>query len=308
MSTYRALLDQILRDLRENDKVEVVLLIGSRARKEQPDDAYADLNLILSVKDPDFFLYTDQWLLKIGNARISFVQDTFCELKERRVLFDGGIDVDLVILPEANRVSFLRHPDAVSILQQGYRVLLDKSGSFERGIKRLPEQNISVFPSEQEFLNGVKDFWYHLVWAMKKLQRGELWASIVCLDRNMQQKLLWIIECCMHIRKGKEYNTWYGGRFLDFWVDPDIREDLGRCFSQYSSADMLRALTEITVLFRRLAKEAAQALGFPYPEAEDQYATELVRASMQHYHNTSAQAQVDDLAQNGGESHESPMH
>ena len=287
MNAYMELIDRLLNYCKNNSMVDGVLMIGSRARKERPGDAYADVDLAILVNDTKFFLASDEWLNEVGDVKISFLERTFLSLNERRVLFDGGLDMDILILPVEMSKEILSSKLVVSILRKGYKILLDKTGMLEKYTADLPKESTLSHPDEEEFLDTVKDFWYHLVWTMKKLQRGELWAAKFCLDHYMKQKLLWMMECCMHTRKGLDYNTWYGGRFLEFWLDEDILEDLRSSFSDYSHADMLRALTENTVLFRRLAKETAEALSYEYPHDADKYAAKLIHTFTRQYQSPS---------------------
>ena len=294
MNAYMELIDRLLNYCEENSMVDGVLMIGSRARKERPGDAYADVDLALVVNDPEYFLSSDEWLSSIGNVKISFLERSFLSLQEHRILFGNGIDADIIILPTDMCEQILSSKLVISILQKGYKILLDKTGVLGHCTADLPEESPSLYPDEKEFLDTVNDFWFHLVWTMKKLQRGELWAAKSCLDHYMKQKLLWMMECCMRIRKGPEYNTWYGGRFLEFWLDDDILDDLSSVFSGYSHADMLRALTENMVLFRRLAKETAEALSYEYPRDADKYAAELIHKLTQQYQSPTEEESAGD--------------
>ncbi|MCL2810306.1 MAG: aminoglycoside 6-adenylyltransferase [Clostridia bacterium] len=257
-------------------RIAAVVVIGSRARDDRPADAYSDLDILLVVEDPAFFLETDDWLWQIGEFHISFVEETIGGAKERRVLFDDALDVDFVLLPEAEAWSALRSAEAIGILQRGYRVLVDKRGFFAL----LPGMSIrpsaATLPDEAEFLNNINDFWYHAVWTAKKLLRGEVWMAISCLDCYMKHKLLWMIEQHARATHGPQRDTWFAGRFLDTWADDATKDALRHAFARYETQDIKRALFETMDLFRSLAVESTEKLGFCYPCKADRVATQWV--------------------------------
>ena len=260
------------------DRIAAAIVIGSRARSDRPADAYSDLDMLLVVEDPAFFLSTDDWLRQIGAYHISFEQDTIGGLKERRVLFDGALDVDFVLLPEAAAAAALQSAEGIGILARGYRVLIDKrglsallpAGEGEARRRAVPP------PDEAEFLHCAHDFWYHAVWTAKKLLRGEVWIAKSCLDGYMKHRLLWMIERHAHATQGPGCDTWHGGRFLDTWADAATRRGLREAFARYDAEDIGRALFATMDLFRDLAKESAGRLGFDYPAQADRAATEWV--------------------------------
>lgn len=59
-----------------SDDVKSALIIGSRARIDRPADEYSDLDLIMVVTNPDYYLSSNQWLENIGAYWISFTEDT----------------------------------------------------------------------------------------------------------------------------------------------------------------------------------------------------------------------------------------
>jgi aminoglycoside 6-adenylyltransferase len=66
-----------------------------------------------------------------------------------------------------------------------YRVLLDKDGVL-RSLPALAELAATAppppLPTEAAFLNQISDFWYHALWAARKLRRGELLVAKQCCD------------------------------------------------------------------------------------------------------------------------------
>ena len=257
------------------DNLRAALIIGSQARTDHRADEYSDLDIIMIVDNPNYFLSSDQWLRSIGDYHISFVENTIDGGKERRVLFDNALDVDFVMIPESN-VNALNDGEAVKILERGYHILIDKIG-LQAKIKSLGivKPTLSL-PAENEFLNIVNDFWFHSVWTAKKLKRGELWTAMLCVDSYMKRKLLSIIEYYAQAVHGADYNTWHSGRFIEEWAEKWITEKLSLCFSHYNKENIKNALLSTMDLFRSIAIEIAKKFCFQYPKEADEYATAWV--------------------------------
>src|SRR5437660_12870420 len=92
--------------------IRAAIVIGSRARVERPADEWSDLDLVFFTANPEYYLSKTDWLESIGNPLLTFVQNTPTGgQRERRVLFDSGLDVDFTIVSNAEArllVRFLR--------------------------------------------------------------------------------------------------------------------------------------------------------------------------------------------------------
>jgi aminoglycoside 6-adenylyltransferase len=200
-------------------------------------------------------------------------------LKERRVLLDNALDIDIIFRPKST-IGKIATDDVAVILSNGYKVIVDKIGINDILSEIKADNQTNKLPNESDFINTVNDFWYHAVWTTKKLKRGELWTAKFCLDTYMKWKLLTMIEYHTNILNGNEHNTWYSGRFIEEWAVPWIIDELSLCFSHYDKEDMKSALSSSMNLFRSVAIEVAEKLCFEYPSKSDKYATEWVNANM----------------------------
>ena len=273
MDKYSELIENIISFGNRDDRIIAIVMVGSQAREENTADQYSDLDLIMIVQDANYFVNANKWLSEIGKHHISFLEKTIDGADEKRVLFDGALDVDFVILTENDAKAALINGDSQKMLCNGYRILVDKAG-----IKSLvpPQQLIRkpyVFPTEIVYVNVVNDFWYHAIWTSKKLLRGEFWAAKFCLDCNMKNKLLWMIEFYEHTRNKSNYNTWYNGRFVDSWAGEDIKTLLADSFAHYEKQDMISSLKKTMELFRHLAVCIAASVSYTYPMEADRYSS-----------------------------------
>lgn len=178
---------------------------------------------------------------------------------------DEYSDLDLIIVTEKPEqfVNNLKSGVAQWIMNRGYYVIYE-SGGYTEIIKRYVSHIHSIPKmSETEYINVVNDFYFHNIWACKKLRRGEVWAAKMCVDSYLKNYLLKMIELYCFNQNG--IDVWHDGRFLDKWADEDIINELKNCFAHYDSDDIMRALWATHNLFDRTAKVVAQTLGYKYP-------------------------------------------
>jgi aminoglycoside 6-adenylyltransferase len=285
--------------------IRAALVIGSRARTEHPADEWSDLDIVFFTTKPELYLSNADWLENIEKPLLTFVQETPTGgQRERRVLFEGGLDVDFTIVNNAEAKLLLRFlrlrkwfpklphlfpkrkaqkmlqeiADFVGIIRRGMRVLLDKDGvvAFMPLVSDSSLSRPPLKPTQSEFMALVNEFWYLAVLMTKKLRRGALWTAIRINDCSMKLLLLQMMEWHARAMNGWDYDTWHNGNFLEEWADPRALNALPDIFAHYNKDDMSSALRETMKMFRWLAIETAEQLGFPSPIDADRRTTELI--------------------------------
>jgi len=269
---YDEIIDRFIEFGEECDYIRSAIVIGSRGREDIQADEWSDLDIVIFTEDVDYFIWNERWLDEIGEYWLTFLEDTpIGDAKERRVLFHGALDVDFAVLPACNFDEIKGDPDIRSTFSKGYKVLIDKDGLFD-DIEFIHDEisrpKKDKFPSQIDFDNLVKDFWYHAVWSGKKLLRGEIWVAKFCVDGYMKHKLLNMIEWHTMLKKDEDVRE--DGRFLEMWADHRIIEDLEKCFSYYDEEDIIRALKETMKLFRWITEEVSDELGYGYDTAAEE--------------------------------------
>lgn len=247
-----------------------IIAFGSSTRAYAPADVYSDLDLILVCRNPDSWLY-GSLPDKLGDVKISFVEPTFAGGVERRLLYNSSLDVDLIVLTPEQMDLALKSGAASDVMGRGYSVLYDDIKITDR-LRDLPAPETHRGMTEQEFGNTVNDFWFHTVWAAKKILRGELWTAKMCIDAYMKHLLLRMLEAARADREAVCHN----GRFLEKWAGEDVVTALCGCFARYDRRDMVHALQNTAGLFRELSRCVAQKHGFPYPHGAEAYAYSLL--------------------------------
>jgi aminoglycoside 6-adenylyltransferase len=278
--SYDQLTQRIATWAHQDPDVRAALVIGSRARTDHPADAWSDLDILLFVRDPDVYVRSADWVAGFGPVWLTFTECTpGGGAWERRVLFEGGLDVDFALNPAQWLEHMAAHglvPEMADVIRRGVRVLADKDG-LAANILQLPLPNVPPFhqPTDSEFLSVVSDFWYHSLWSAKHLRRGELWWAKAGCDWKLKGLLQQLLEWHAHAVQGAQRDTWMRGRFLEEWADPHAVAQLSTVFAHYDRQDIARALWATMELFRWLAIETAQQWQYAYPVASDWAVTNL---------------------------------
>jgi aminoglycoside 6-adenylyltransferase len=271
------LLERFLEWASSRPDIRAAALVGSGAQADYPADEWSDLDIVFTTTGPRSYLSSSDWVQAVGNPWIVTVERAPSgEIVERRVLFEGGQDVDFIVLLAGQVAACLRETPLGEIVVRGMRILLDKDGELS-GLKLPASGKEPHFaPPSSAFLETVNDFWYHAVWTAKKLRRGELWVGKSCCDVYMKGLLLHMIAWHARATQGEALNTWYNGRYLEQWAAPRVVEGLCACYAHYDRDDVWRALIATMDLFRWIAQETAEWLNLPYPADADRHAADWV--------------------------------
>jgi len=244
----------------ERPDIRAAFVVGSRARTDTPADRWSDLDIVLVVDDPEPYAQSAAWVSEFGTPVLTFLEETPVGQRERRVLYETGEDVDLPLFPLSALEQLEQSGAANELLGRGYRLLVDEIGLDER-LRNLAERPPApALPTQADFDQLAADFWYHALWAAKKLRRGEVFTAIGCLDGYLKARLVTLLE--WHARAiDPSVDTWHEGRFLERWADPGALSALEKAFAHYDVRDVVRALWETIDLFQAVEEETARRLG-----------------------------------------------
>lgn len=263
----------------EEPAVRAALIVGSQARSKEPADEWSDLDLVIFHDAPEQLIASTEWVGRFGTVVLTVVEPTaVLDSRERRVLYSDGRDVDFAVFSSKGLGLVTKSPEGLAVLARGYEILVDKDQqltTLRDALGNRPPERLPL-PTEEQFQAAVADFWYHVLWAAKKLRRGELWTAKLGCDGYLKLALLRMIEWRTIARHGREANVWHAGRFLERWTDPDVRARLPATFSSYRLVDMVRGLGETARLYSELARELAKARNWVYPLAAEARVLELM--------------------------------
>jgi aminoglycoside 6-adenylyltransferase len=156
------------------------------------------------------------------------------------------------------------------VLQRGVRVLLDKTDAAADW--RVAEIAAPQPPTQAAFTALINRVLFDAIKTAKFIRRNDLWRAKQLCDSDLKEHLLVMLEWHALTQK-RTQEIWYDGRFIDEWADREALAALPDAFAVYHAADLQRALFSTLDLFRRLAHEVADRLGYAYPADADEFVT-----------------------------------
>ena len=272
---YAEIKDRVRKRAEREPEIHAVIMIGSYTRENVPADEYSDIDLIIVTDAPEKW-FSGEYPDLLGKTDISFIEPTLGGGKERRNIYDGDKDVDMIALTLVQYEKALEEGVLEWVMNRGYKVLYaDSARITELAAKYVRTVVSRGAVSEEEFVNTVNDFFFHNIWACKKLFRGELWSAKMCIDGYLKDRLRVIIEEYSAVTDGAD--VWHDGRFMDRWADGTVLAELKNCFAHYDADDCRKALAATHKLFVRLARAVAEKRGYKYPESAEICAAEYLK-------------------------------
>lgn len=275
---YVDLIGRILTWAEAEPDVYGIVVIGSQSRLDPPPDRWSDLDLMVLCDDPGRWLGSSDWLQSFGPPLSVFTERTPLgghdwDWTVRRVLYADGRDVDFSLLP-------LAHVDEAiamnaGILSWGYQVLYDANGTLETrlagavaGVTADTWGAASAAVTDAAQLQeAVQVLLYHVIWAQKKLARGEIWVAAGCLNSFLRPYLLALVEAHNQATGAPAMPFNYEGRFLERRTAPEVLHLLHGCAAGYDCGALTAALGSLLELIGTLAPAVYAAHGLAWDAA-----------------------------------------
>ncbi len=265
------LIERLARWARRRNDVHVLMVVGSQARSDHAADEFSDVDVILTVDDPEVFLGRSEWLGEIGPVIADVVESTaFGGMSERRVLFASGRDVDFSIVPvDMMRLlgDFKSLAEVRELFGRGVRLLVDKVGIADEIATISPPESGAGLLSESDYRALSSKFWYHLIAATRKWRRGELWVAMAWCEGQLTASTVDLARWWTQLLRGST-DVWHGSRFIEEWLDPSVMSALAATRTGYGSAEIGHGLRRLAELFRRLEADCREVSGYESPVDE----------------------------------------
>ena len=265
MRTEQEMVDLILEVARQDERIRVVAMNGSRANPNAPRDAFQDYDIVYVVTEMASYLTDDAWLDYFGRRGIMQKPDAmelfpsdgrtrFAYLMQ----FEDGNRIDLTLLPRQELEQYLKEDSII-------RILLDK----DRRVPALPKSSDSDYwikrPTPGMFDDCCNEFWWLSTYVAKGLARNELPYAIAHLDL-MRKQLMTMLSWQIGLEKGFNFSIGKQFKYLKQHLSDDVWQNLCATWNAGSPEACVQALEGMLALFREVSKDLAQRFGHNYPD------------------------------------------
>ena len=277
MRTQDEVMGLILRVANGDDRIRAVLLGGSRANRNVPEDILQDFDITYVVSEMESLLQDHNWIDVFGERLIlQMPEEMTIGEKDKHcfhylMLFKDEVRIDLTLLP-------------LSALETGYKpgsltvLLLDKDNLFEK----LPTPTDADYrikrPTEQEFKDCCNEFWWVSTYVAKGLWRHELIYAKATLENVVRLMFLKMIEWYIGAQTEFKVSLGKSGRNVKQHASPELYQKI---LSTYQDSDINNtwlSLFTMTSTFSELANEVACGLGFRYNMVEEENVTGYLKS------------------------------
>lgn len=279
---YELAIERFTRWADQQPDVRAAMLVGSRARTSYVADRWSDLDLIMLTSDVERHISSGAWMAAIGTPWLVYIDPATVGIgRECYALFEQNVDVNLAIFPPAYVDLIASDPDTTQIFQRGVRLLLDKDGALAAVLAAVPAPAPAQPPAPEAFARHVNEFCFNTVWTARRLGRGDLWRALNSLEAHMKcGGLLPMLAWHARATYGWQHDTWYGGRCVEQWADPQVVAALPATFARFDRADIRRALLATAALFHRLGHVVSARLEYSYPYELEQRVARWLHAQL----------------------------
>ncbi len=270
----RVVEDEIIRRLvhwaEGQPSIRAMLLTSSRAVPNAPLDAFSDYDIILVVTEVRPFYMDDSWLEDLGQVLVVYRDpvrlDYGLEQFGRVTFYKDETKIDYTVLSVAWLRRILEKRRLPDDLDAGYAVLLDK----DHLAGRLRPPTYSAYipgpPTEAEYRTAIEEFWSEAPYVAKNLWRDELIFAKYNLEYVMKfEKLRQMLVWRMEIDHDWSLKPGVYGRGLKKRLSPEIWSELETTFVGAGVEENWQALFNTIELFRKVAIEVGNHLGYVYP-------------------------------------------
>jgi len=262
--------------------IRAMILTSSRTRPDGPVDRLSDYDLILAVSDVGAFAFDDAWISEYGRPMVRWGdQGEMHALATyfRGVVYQNAVKIDYSIWP----VELLERIEAAALLPDqldvGYRVLLDKDQRTAGWKQPSYQAHIPARPTEAEYQALVEEFWWGTTYVAKSLWRDELVFATWVLDQGLKlETLRRMLEWRIEIDHNWSVKPGVYGRGLKQLLPPNIWSEFASTYVSLDVEETWAALDRAIALFRQVALNVGNALGYPYPQQVDDQVSAYLEA------------------------------
>ena len=264
--------------------VRAMLLTSTRANPNAPVDALSDYDVVLVVADIHPFVEDKAWLQDFGQVLVVYwdpihpAPDYGIEQVANVTQYADGLEIDFTLWPVALLRRITKAPVLPADLDVGYTILVDKDHLTDGMKPPTYTAYIPTPPTDDTYQTVVQDFFSDAPYVAKCLWRDELLPAKWCLDYDMKHNFLrQMLEWRMERDHGWSVPAGALGRGLKKRLPPEIWSQLERTYVGAGIAENWEALFKTIALFRQVAMEVADHLGYAYPHDLDQRVTTYVQ-------------------------------
>lgn len=278
------IINRLIRWSEELDPIRVMLLTSTRAVPNAPVDPLSDYDVILVVNDIHPFFEDRGWLKDFGEVLVEYWDpihpdpDHGIEMFANVIQYADGLKIDFTFWPVDLLRKIIESPTLPAELDAGYRVLMDKDQLTDEMRAPTYKAYIPTLPTFEIYQKTIEDFFSDVPYVAKCLLRSELFPVKWALDYDMKHQFLRLmLEWRVEIDHDWSVPVGALGKGLKKRLPIEIWSQLGETYVGSDIAENWESLFKTITLFRQVAMEVGEELGYAYPQRLDERVTKFAK-------------------------------
>ena len=275
MRNEKEMMDLILGIAQRDERIRAVYMNGSRTNPNVEKDIFQDYDIVYVVRETGSFISDKFWPSIFGEIAIMQLPDDndnawganhdFSRSYAWLMLFKDGSRIDLGIETREKALKgFADEYDKLTV------ILLDKDNILPPCPPPSDEDYWIKKPSIEQFHAHCNEFWWCLNNVAKGIARDELPYAMWMYNVIVRDSFEKVIEWYIGIKHGFSLSAGKQGKFFKKYLPLEIYEMLIKTYSSGEYDDFWRAIFAACDLFRLIASEVGEHLGYDYRREEEQ--------------------------------------
>jgi aminoglycoside 6-adenylyltransferase len=255
------------------DEIRAVLLTSTRAVPNAHIDILSDYDVILIVRDIYLFVSDKTWLNDFGEVLVVYWDSIYphpvfgIDCCANVTQYSDGLKIDFTLWSVELFQKIVAAPVLLDELEAGYKILIDKDDLTLAMQPPTFKAYLPKPPTLEQYQAHVNDFLTDAPYVAKCLRRGELLPLKWALDYDMKHVYLrQVLEWYVGIQHG--WSVPVGlllGKGLKRVLPKEMWERLEQTYAGADIQENWKALENTMELFRQVASEVGEHLGYAYP-------------------------------------------
>ncbi|MBO9608509.1 MAG: aminoglycoside 6-adenylyltransferase [Paenibacillaceae bacterium] len=270
MRTEQEMMKLVIDFAREDERIRLVTLEGSRTNANIVPDSFQDFDIAYFVTDLEAFKASDRWLDRFGK-RLMMQKPEAMELFPPELgnwfsylmLFEDGRKLDLTLIPLDEIEAYWSNSDGLAEL------LLDKDGLVRHEVRASDRQYWIQQPTAGAFDDCCNEFWMVSTYVANGLARQEILFAADHLHEIARPNLLRMMAWHIGSERGYTFSVGKNYKFIDRYLPAEDWATLLSTYAMNGYPAMWRSLFACFALFRKYAKAVAANLGYRYPAYDE---------------------------------------
>jgi aminoglycoside 6-adenylyltransferase len=281
ISDSQTIINKLLDWANRKSDIRAMLLTSSRTNPKAPLDEFSDYDVIVVVKDIKAYLDDESWLEEYGKVLVLYRDPVEIRYGFERFIrvtqYESGLKIDFTFWPLGLMKHVAEMTELPDYIDDGYKVLLDKDG-LTRGMKTPScRAFIPKPPTEAEYRTFIEEFFSNAPYAAKQIRRGDFFPLKSMLNFLRYEKLCRVLEWKVEIKHDWSLKSGRYGKGLHKYLAPEIIDEIENTCAGSGEEDDWESLFRIIKLFRKVAKEVGNHLGYTYPADMDSRVVEYLQ-------------------------------